>query len=143
MAGKGSELGRTFEQVRYIIDHCAYPDRLGVCMDTCHINDAGYDVHDVDGVIEQFDKIIGLNRLLVLHVNDSKNIRGAQKDRHENLGYGQIGFATLAKYVHHPRLADVAKILETPWVGEKAPYKEEIAMLRDNKLIEGWKDSLQ
>ena len=143
MAGKGSELGRTFEQVRYIIDHCAYPDRLGVCMDTCHINDAGYDVHDVDGVIDQFDKIIGLDRLLVLHVNDSKNIRGAQKDRHENLGYGEIGFATLARYVHHPRLINVPKILETPWVGEKAPYKEEIAMLRQNKLIEGWKDSLQ
>jgi len=141
MAGKGSELGRSFEQIRYFIDNCQYPERLGVCMDTCHINDAGYDVHDVDGVIDTFDRIVGLDRLLVLHVNDSKNMRGAQKDRHENLGYGEIGFDTILKYVHHPRLENVPKILETPWVGEKAPYKEEIAMLRNKALISGWKDN--
>jgi len=141
MAGKGSEVGRTFEQIRYFFDHCQYPERLGVCMDTCHINDAGYDVHDVDGVLNEFDRIVGLDKLLVLHVNDSKNVKGAQKDRHENLGYGEIGFATLNRYVHHPRLANVPKILETPWIGDKPPYKEEIAMLRSQTLIEGWKDN--
>ncbi|HOJ45332.1 MAG TPA: deoxyribonuclease IV [Bacilli bacterium] len=141
MAGKGSEVGRTFEQIRYFIDHCKYPERLGVCMDTCHINDAGYDVHDVDGVLNEFDRIVGLDKLLVLHVNDSKNVKGAQKDRHENLGYGEIGFLTLNRYVHHPRLAHVPKILETPWIGDKPPYKEEIAMLRSQTLIEGWKDN--
>lgn len=140
MAGKGSEMGRSFEQIRYLIDHCAYPERLGVCMDTCHLNDSGYDVHDVDGILEAFDRIVGLDRLLVVHINDSKNVKGAQKDRHENLGYGEIGFETINRYVHHPRLADVPKILETPWVNEKAPYKEEIAMLRSQKWIPGWKD---
>ena len=141
MAGKGSELGRSFEQIRYFFDHIKHSHRLGVCMDTCHINDAGYNVHDVDGVLSEFDRVVGLDKLKVLHVNDSKNIRGAQKDRHENLGYGEIGFDTLVKYVHHPRLAEVPKILETPWIGDRAPYKEEIAMLRDKKLIQGWKDS--
>lgn len=141
MAGKGSEVGRTFEQIRYIFDHVKYPKRLGVCLDTCHINDAGYNVHDVDGILDEFDRVIGLDKLLVVHINDSKNVRGAQKDRHENLGYGEIGFKTINRYVHHPRLADVPKILETPWIGEKAPYKEEIAMLRSQTLIEGWKES--
>ncbi len=140
MAGKGSEMGRSFEQIRYLFDHCAYPERLGVCMDTCHLNDSGYDVHDVDGILDAFDRIVGLDRLLVVHINDSKNVKGAQKDRHENLGYGEIGFETINRYVHHPRLADVPKILETPWINEKAPYKEEIAMLRSQKWIPGWKD---
>ncbi len=141
MAGKGSEVGRTFEQIRYFFDHSHYPDRLGVCMDTCHINDAGYNVHDVDAVLDEFDRIVGLEKLLVLHVNDSKNLRGAQKDRHENLGYGEIGFKTLNRYVHHPRLANIPKILETPWIGDRPPYKEEISMLRNQTLIEGWKDT--
>jgi deoxyribonuclease-4 len=142
MAGKGTELGTTFEEIRYIIDHCQFGERLGVCPDTCHISDAGYDVFDVDGVLSQFDKIIGLSRLLVLHVNDSKNVPGARKDRHENLGYGTIGFPTLAKYIHHPLLSKVPKILETPWVGDKPPYKEEIAMLRNNSFISGWREKL-
>ncbi|HAK05562.1 MAG TPA: deoxyribonuclease IV [Firmicutes bacterium] len=141
MAGKGTELGRTFEQIRYFIDHCAAPKRLGVCMDTCHINDAGYNVHDVDGVLNEFDRIVGLDKLKILHVNDSKNVRGAQKDRHENLGYGEIGFETLNRYVHHPRLAGIPKILETPWIGDRPPYKEEISMLKKQKLIPGWKDT--
>ena len=92
MAGKGSEIGTTFEDVRKIIDLCHYPERLGVCLDTCHIHDAGYNIHFVDDIIDEFDKVIGLNNLLVVHVNDSKNICGAHKDRHENLGYGEIGF---------------------------------------------------
>ena len=140
MAGKGSEIGITFEQVADIIKKCKYPDRLGVCLDTCHISDAGYDVHDVDGVLQEFDRIIGLNKLLVVHLNDSKNPRGAHKDRHENLGYGYIGFETICKYAHHPLLTDIPKVLETPWVGEKAPYKTEIEMIRKQEFIEGWRE---
>ena len=141
MAGKGSEIGITFEQIREIIDKCHYPERLGVCLDTCHISDAGYDVHDVDGILKEFDRVIGLDKLLVLHINDSKNPQGAHKDRHENLGYGFIGFEILNKYVHHPLLNGIPKVLETPYINEKPPYKQEIQMLKDGKFIEGWKDS--
>ena len=107
MAGKGSEIGITFEQIRAIIDACYYQDRLGVCLDTCHIHDAGYDLQDVDVVLKEFDEIIGLDRLLVVHLNDSKNIRGAHKDRHENLGYGEIGFDILNSFAHHPLLVNI------------------------------------
>lgn len=140
MAGKGSEIGITFEQIRAIIDKCKYPERLGVCLDTCHINDAGYDVHDVDGVLKEFDRIIGIDRLLVIHINDSKNPRGAHKDRHENIGYGEIGFETLNKYIHHPLLDGIPKVLETPYINEKPPYKQEIQMLKDGKYVEGWRE---
>lgn len=136
MAGKGSECGRTFEELAQIIDGVTHNEKLSVCFDTCHTHDAGYNiVEDFDGVLEEFDKIIGLDRLKVLHINDSKNERGARKDRHENIGFGHIGFEALNYIVHHPQLTDVPKILETPYVGEdknnkKAPYKHEIAMLR-------------
>ena len=140
MAGKGSEIGITFEEVRAIIDKCHYKDRLGVCLDTCHVSDAGYDIHDVDGLLNEFDRVIGLDRLLVVHVNDSKNPRGAHKDRHENLGYGEIGFETLCRIANHPRLKDIPKILETPYINEKAPYSDEIRMLRDESFEDGWKD---
>jgi deoxyribonuclease-4 len=141
MAGKGTEIGITFEQVHQIIEGSRHKDRLGVCLDTCHINDAGYDVHDVDGVLKKFDEIIGLDYLLVVHLNDSKNERGAHKDRHENLGYGSIGFKTLNAYVHHPLLVKVPKILETPYINDKPPYKEEIKMLREGTFVEGWKEA--
>ena len=141
MAGKGTEIGTTFEQIRAIIDSCKYPERLGVCLDTCHIHDAGYDIKDVDSILKQFDETIGLERLLVVHVNDSKNVRGAHKDRHENLGYGEIGFDTLNAFVHHPLLVNIPKILETPYINEKPPYKQEIQMLKDGQLIPNWKDS--
>lgn len=140
MAGKGSEIGITFEQINQIIQGCKYPHRLGVCLDTCHISDAGYDVHDVDGVLKEFDRIIGLDKLLCVHLNDSKNPRGAHKDRHENLGYGYIGFETICQYANHPLLVDIPKVLETPWVGEKAPYKVEIEMLRKQEYIDGWRE---
>ena len=141
MAGKGTELGITFEEVKRMIDLVKneYQPRIGVCLDTCHISDAGYDIHDVDGVINEFDRIIGLNKLLVVHINDSKNDRGAHKDRHENIGYGYIGFDTLAKFVHHPKLNDIPKILETPYYNEKPPYLKEIEMLRNNKF-EDWRN---
>lgn len=136
MAGKGSECGKSFEELAMIIDGVNYNDHLSVCFDTCHTHDAGYNiVEDFDGVLEQFDKIIGIDRLKVLHINDSKNERGMRKDRHENIGFGHIGFQALNYIVHHPQLSNVPKILETPYVGEdknnkKAPYKHEIAMLR-------------
>jgi len=143
MAGKGSEVGTTFEELDYIIKQSDHPERLGVCLDTCHISDAGYDVHDVDGVLNAFDRIIGLHKLLVIHINDSKNPRGAKKDRHENLGYGTIGFETLQRYVHHPRLQHLPKILETPWIEDKTPYAIEIKMLKDGRMTKGWRDQIK
>lgn len=140
MAGKGSEIGIRFEEIAEIIQKCKYPNRLGVCLDTCHISDAGYDVKDVDGILKEFDRVIGLNRLLVIHLNDSKNPMGAHKDRHENLGYGYIGFETICHWANHPLLEEVPKVLETPWVGEKAPYKTEIEMLRKQEYIDGWRE---
>jgi len=136
MAGKGSECGRTFEELAMIMDGVTYNDKLSVCFDTCHVHDAGYNiVEDFDGVLDEFDRLIGLEKLKVLHINDSKNERGMRKDRHENIGFGHIGFAALNKIVHHPQLMDIVKILETPFVGEDknnkaAPYKHEIAMLK-------------
>ena len=131
MAGKGSELGRTFEQIRFIMDHCQYPEKLGVCLDTCHIHDAGYDLSDFDAVLDDFDRIIGLKHLLVVHLNDSKNVKGARKDRHANIGTGEIGFDILNGVAHNERIKDVPKILETPYINGKAPYKEEIDMLKN------------
>ena len=142
MAGKGHEIGVNFKEIKMIIDGCQHKDRLGVCLDTCHISDAGYDVSDFDGVLEEFDKIIGLGRLLVVHVNDSKNPLGAHKDRHENIGYGYLGFDTLYKVVNHPKLNGIPKILETPYFNEKAPYKEEIEMLRSGVYKDNWRDNL-
>ena len=140
MAGKGSEIGTCFEQVNEIIQKCHFKDRLGVCLDTCHVHDAGYDVNDTEGLLNEFDKVIGLDRLLVVHVNDSKNIRGAHKDRHENLGYGEIGFEALCRIANHPRLKSIPKILETPYINEKAPYSDEIRMLRDESFKDDWKN---
>lgn len=137
MAGKGSEIGRSFDELARIIDGVTHNERLSVCLDTCHVHDAGYNiVEDFDGVLNEFDKIIGVDRLKVLHINDSKNVRGAAKDRHENIGFGEIGFDALKYIVHHDQLTQIPKILETPFVGDdaknkKAPYKIEIAMLRE------------
>ena len=139
MAGKGSELGKSFDEIKYMIDHVKHNHLLGVCLDTCHLHDAGYDLTKFDEILEEFDQKIGLDRLMVVHVNDSKNERGAHKDRHENIGYGHIGFETLNYIVHHPKLADVPKILETPYIGEHAPYKEEIEMLK-NKQFSDYKN---
>lgn len=137
MAGKGDEIGRTFEELARIYDGVTYNDKLRVCFDTCHVHDSGYDiVHDFDGVIEEFDRILGKDQIQVFHINDSKNICGAHKDRHENLGKGEIGFEALYKIVHHPEFADIPKILETPYIvvsdsdKKVAPYKEEIELLR-------------
>ncbi len=134
MAGKGSEVGFRFEHLAEIISGMRQPEHFGVCLDTCHIHDAGYDVSDFDGVLDEFDKVIGLDRLHVIHLNDSKNERGARKDRHANLGQGMIGFDTLCMIAHHPRTAHIPKILETPYIGGEPPYKEEIAMLKEKKF---------
>lgn len=142
MAGKGSECGKSFEELATIINGVNYNEKLSVCFDTCHTHDAGYNIiEDFDGVLNEFDKIIGVDKLKVLHINDSKNATGTRKDRHENIGFGHIGFKALNYIVHHPQLIDVPKILETPFVGEdknnkKAPYRHEIAMLREQKFEE-------
>lgn len=136
MAGKGSEIGRNFEELKTIFDGVKYPEHLGVCFDTCHVHDAGYDIiNDFDGVMEEFDKILGKDKICVFHINDSKNVQGSHKDRHANIGDGEIGFDTLKKIVHHPDFLSVPKILETPYItneetGEKfPPYKDEIEKL--------------
>ncbi len=129
MAGKGSEIGKTFEQLKEIIDRTKINDKIGVCLDTCHINDGGYDiVNDLDGVLDEFDKIIGINRLKALHLNDSKNPLGAHKDRHEKIGKGYIGTKSFEKIINHPYLKNLPMFLETP--NELDGYAEEIALLK-------------
>ncbi|MFC3211729.1 deoxyribonuclease IV [Planomicrobium okeanokoites] len=136
MAGKGTECGRNFEEIAAIINGVTNNERLSVCFDTCHTHDAGYNIReDFNGVLEQFDRTVGIKRLQVLHINDSKNVRGAAKDRHENIGFGEIGFEALNGIVHHRDLKDIPKILETPYVGadaknKKAPYAFEIEMFK-------------
>ena len=140
MAGKGTELGRTFEEIARMIDGVTHNDRLSVTLDTCHIHDAGYNLkEDFSGVMTEFDKVIGLDRLKVLHINDSKNVCGAHKDRHANFGFGEIGFDALMQVVLEEKFKNIPKILETPYVGEdkknqKAPYLFEIQMIRQNQF---------
>lgn len=136
MAGKGSEVGRNFEELARIIDKVAHNQRLTICMDTCHLHEAGYDIIDnFDGVLEQFDQTIGLDRLAVVHLNDSKNFKGAAKDRHAPVGAGVIGFAAINNIVHHERIRHLPLVLETPWIGkdkatQRPMYEAEIALLQ-------------
>jgi len=131
MAGKGSEVGGRFEELRAILDGCRLPDRLGVCLDTCHVSDAGYDlVNDLDGVLAEFDRVIGLDRLRAIHVNDSKNPPGSHRDRHEKIGEGTLGLRALRAVVHHPALMGLPMILETP--NELDGYAREIRILTEN-----------
>lgn len=138
MAGKGTEIGRSFEEIARIYDGVVYNDKLRVCFDTCHTNDSGYDVkNNFDGVIDEFDRILGKDQIAVFHINDSKNPMGARKDRHANIGFGTIGFDALHTIVHHPDFENVPKILETPYIPSSEnskksfpPYREEIQMLR-------------
>lgn len=132
MAGKGNEVGKTFEELKAIIDLVDEPGRISVCFDTCHTHDAGYDVkNDFQSVINHFDAVIGKHMISVFHINDSKNPLGASKDRHENIGFGYLGFDSLMNVVYHPDFMDIPKILETPYVEGKPPYQEEIQMIRD------------
>ena len=139
MAGKGSEVGRTFDELASIIAGLKYPEHIGICLDTCHLHDGGYDLTNFDAILDEVKEKIGLDKILCVHINDSKNPRGAHKDRHENIGYGHIGFDVLNNIVHHPLLEDVPKILETPYVDEKAPYALEIEMFTKNEFIPGLK----
>ena len=134
MAGKGTELGTSFEQLKYIIDNVNDNSNLGICLDTCHLNDAGYDVSDFDKILDELDKLNLLSKVGCIHINDSKNIRGSHKDRHANIGYGEIGFDSLIKIIYNPRLDGIPKILETPYIEEFAPYKEEIDMIKNKKF---------
>lgn len=134
MAGKGSEVGRTFEELRAVIDRVELADHVGVCLDTCHVWDGGYDIAaDLDGVLEEFDRVIGLSRLRAIHLNDSKNPCGAHKDRHARIGEGCIGFEALAAVTNHPALRDLPFYLETP-NDTLAGYAEEIARLREARV---------
>lgn len=127
MAGKGTEIGRSFDELQAIIEGVTHDERLSVCFDTCHTHDAGYATRDdFDAVIEEFDRVIGKERISVFHINDSKNIRGAGKDRHENIGFGEIGFTALNYIVNHPDFLAIPKILETPYVTETEDSKDKI-----------------
>ena len=131
MAGKGSEVGRSFEEIKSIIDGVSKKNRIGVCLDTCHLNDAGYDLNNFDEILETFDKLIGIDKIKCIHINDSKNIIASHKDRHENIDKGTIGIDALIKVIDCDKLKDVPKILETPYIEGIAPYKEEIALIRN------------
>ena len=145
MAGKGSEVGISLEQLSEMINMIDSKKNVGVCVDTCHINDAGYDLSKFDEYLNDFDKLIGLDKLKVVHLNDSKNTVGAHKDRHENIGYGYVGFENILNVVYHPKLDGIVKVLETPYVtidlpdGKKdalPPYKYEIQMIKDKKWFD-------
>lgn len=144
MAGKGNEVGRTFEELAEIISLVDDKDRITVCFDTCHVHDSGYDiVNNLDGVLKEFDNLIGLNKISVIHVNDSKNECGARKDRHENIGFGYIGFDALMNVVYHDSFKDIPKILETPFVENKPPYLYEIEMIRNKKFNPNLKEIIE
>ena len=152
MAGKGTEVGKTFEEIKFIIDNIKNKSKIGVCLDTCHINDGGYDVSNIDQVLDEFDKVIGLDYLKCVHINDSKNERGSHKDRHENIGYGTIGFDNLIRVMYNERLEGIPMILETPYVDDidndkkraYPPYLFEIEMIRKRefnpKLLDNIRD---
>lgn len=150
MAGKGSEIGREFEELKRIYDGVKYPEKLRVCFDTCHVSDSGLDLsgEGFENVIDQFDKTIGKDQIAVFHINDSKNVIGAGKDRHENLGFGTIGFETLNHIVHHKDFEQVPKILETPYIKAKdskksyPPYKYEIEMLKQEQFDPQMKEKI-
>lgn len=135
MAGKGTEVGSKLEEIKQIIDLVNDKEHIGVCLDTCHLSDAGYDLSDFDKFLDLFDNVIGLDKIGCVHVNDSKNENGAHKDRHENFGFGHVGFDRLINVVYNERLENVPKILETPYVDkEYAPYKYEIEMIKNKKF---------
>ena len=150
MAGKGSEIGRNFEELARIYDGVHYNDKLRVCFDTCHVNDSGYDlVHDLSGTMKQFDKMIGVDQIAVFHINDSKNPCGAGKDRHENIGFGNIGFDTLKEIVYMKEFEQIPKILETPYIKDPndkkkayAPYRHEIQMIRNGEFNPGLRNMI-
>ena len=135
MDGKGTELGINIDEIKYIIDGVEYKDKIGVCLDTCHLNDSGININEFDKYLDEFDKNIGIDRIKCIHINDSKNVLGSHKDRHENIGLGTIGFEPLLNVIYNSRLDNIPKILETPYVDkEYPPYKFEIEMIRNKKF---------
>ena len=140
MAGKGSEVGINLDELSYLINNINKKENIGVCLDTCHLHDSGIDISNFDEYLKSFDELIGIKYIKCVHVNDSKNERGARKDRHENFGYGHIGFDSLLKVIYHPLLEGIPKILETPYIEKNPPYKFEIEMIKnkefDDKLFE-------
>ena len=142
MAGKGTECGRTTEELAYIIDRVERKEQLGVCLDTCHLNDGGYNIGNFDDYLNDFDKLIGIDKIKCVHVNDSKNEKGSHKDRHANFGLGTLGFDTLIKVIYNERINNVPKILETPYIGDTdeskeriyPPYKFEIEMIKNKEF---------
>lgn len=142
MAGKGTECGRTIEELSYIINKINHKEQIGVCLDTCHLNDGGYDISNFDSYLDEFDKQIGIDKIKCVHINDSKNDQGTHKDRHANFGVGTIGFDNLINVIYNNRLSDIPKILETPYIGDTddskdrlyPPYKYEIEMIREKKF---------
>ena len=144
MAGKGTEVGSSLEELKKIIDLVNDKEHIGVCLDTCHLNDAGYDMSRFDDFLEDFDRIIGIDKIGCVHVNDSKNVLGAHKDRHENIGFGTIGFDNLLSIIYNEKLENIPKILETPYVDrEYPPYKYEIAMIREKKFDDELLDKIR
>lgn len=135
MAGKGTEIGSTIDELKEIIDGVENKERIGVCLDTCHLNDSGYNLEKFDEILDEIDKKISLDKVKCIHINDSKNAIGAHKDRHENIGFGDIGFDTLINIIYNKRLKDIPKILETPYVEHQyPPYKHEIEMIKNKKF---------
>ena len=142
MAGKGTECGINLQELKTIIDRVIYQKKIGICIDTCHLNDSGIDLNKFDDYLLEFDKTIGIDKIKCVHVNDSQNIIGSHKDRHANIGYGTIGFDLLSYIVHHEKLKGVPKILETPYIEDMPPYRFEIEMLRTNTFNDHLKESL-
>ena len=141
MAGKGTEIGKTFEEIKEIIKGIKNKEKIGVCLDTCHLNDSGYDITNFDELLEKFGKIIGINKIKCIHINDSKNEKGTHKDRHENIGFGKLGFQNIINIIYNEKLKEVPKILETPYISMNGgkdrtypPYKFEIEMIKNKKF---------
>ena len=142
MAGKGSELGKTIEELKDIIDGVTEKEKIGICLDTCHLSDGGYNLDDIDSVLDVFEKYNLLSKIKCVHVNDSKNMKDSHKDRHENIGFGEIGFDNLINVIYNKRLENIPKILETPYIEGFAPYKLEIEMIKNKKFNDKLKEKV-
>ena len=142
MAGKGKEIGKNIEEIKRIIEGVSEKEKIGICLDTCHLFDSGYDVSSFDDILDEFDKVGLLSKIKCIHVNDSKNIKGSHKDRHENIGFGNIGFKSLIDIIYNKRLESIPKILETPYIDGYPPYKYEIKMIRDKEFDNNLKEKV-
>lgn len=142
MSGKGTEIGYKIDHIKYIIDNIKYKDKVMICLDTCHLNDAGYDVKNFDLILDEIDSKIGINKIACIHINDSKNNISDKKDRHANIGFGTIGFDSLLNIIYNKRLDNIPMILETPYVDDYPPYKFEIEMIRNKRFNQNLIDNV-